>query len=78
MVKKKSFFEKKSVIASFGILALLGGVYFTQLFITGNVTGNAVTISTRYSLTSFMIPLIGLLLLICSIILISYSIVKKE
>jgi len=76
MTKNKSFFEKKSVIATFGIIALLGGVYFTQLFATGNVTGNA--ISTRYSLTPFMISLIGLLLLICSIVLISYSIVKKE
>jgi hypothetical protein len=76
MAKSKSFFEKKSVVASFGILSLLGGVYFTRLFDTGNVTGNAT--GNSYSLTSFMIPLIGLLLLVCSIILISYSIVKKE
>ncbi|MBI3622923.1 hypothetical protein HY212_02470 [Candidatus Pacearchaeota archaeon] len=73
MAKKQSFFEKRSVAATFGILALLGGIFFVKPFLSKNATGNVIGDSSFN-----LIPLIGLLLLICSIVLIAYSIVKKE
>jgi hypothetical protein len=75
--KQRDFFEKRSVIATFGILALLGGIYFaSSLFFGGNVTGNII-LPEQSGLVS-IVPTIGLLLLICSAILIVYAIVKKE
>jgi hypothetical protein len=71
MKKEKSFFKKKSVINSFAIIALLGGFFFLNKRITGNVILN-----NYYSFS--LISLIGLLLIICSIILGTYSIWKKD
>ncbi|MEK6917519.1 MAG: hypothetical protein AABW51_01085 [Nanoarchaeota archaeon] len=72
----KSFFEKRSVVAAFGVLALLGGFYFlNESYLTGKVTGNYVSNgSTPFDLVS----VIGLLLVVCSTILIIYAIVRKE
>ena len=73
MKKKQSFFENRSVVAVFGILALFAGFSFIQP--KGVVTGNAV-LSARYGVS--FLSIIGILLLICSMVLIAYSIVKKE
>jgi len=72
--KQKSFFEKRSVIASFGILALIGAGFFTQTL--GRPTANA--INTEGTSVFSLLPIIGILLLICSIVLIAYSVVKKD
>ncbi len=76
-MEKQSFFEKRSVVATFGILALLGGFYFinTSLLATGRVTGNTIT-NMLYPIN--LVSVIGLLLIICSAILIVYAIVKKN
>lgn len=76
MKKKQSFFEKRSVVAVFGILALFVGASFVQQSV-GGVTGNIVN-AKGGSLFSLAMPMIGILLLICSIVLIAYSVVKKE
>lgn len=68
-----NFFERKGVVAAFGIIALLGGIYFIQPSIGGKVTGNFLSTTNYFNL----IPVIGILLLICSVILIAYTIVKK-
>ena len=74
-MEKHSFFEKKSVVATFGILALLGGFYFLNAsFLTGKVTGNYAGQSSPFDLISG----VGLLLIACSAVLIIYAIVKKE
>ena len=75
-MKTKDFFEKKSVVATFGILSLLGGFYFlNSSILTGRVTGN-------YALDNYrifdMVSVIALLLIVCSAILIIYAIVKTE
>lgn len=77
MVQKKDFLERRSVIATFGILALLGGVYFTlgEGF-SNRPTGNYALTGAAASIN--LISLIGALLILCSAILIVYAIVKKE
>ena len=74
MKKKQNFFEKRSVVAVFGILALFAGASFLQQGI-GSVTGNVVL--NKHAALS-IVPMIGIILLICSMVLIAYSIVKKE
>jgi len=75
--KQKNFFEKRSVVVAFGILALLGGIYFAwPILFKQQVTGNII-FPEESTLTS-IVPTIGLILLICSAILIIYAIVKKE
>jgi len=72
MVKKQSFFEKKSVVATFGVLALLSGIFFVR---PKGVTGNIILSSRSVvDLTS----IIGLLLLICSAILLAYAIARTK
>ncbi|MEK6945684.1 MAG: hypothetical protein AABW63_02735 [Nanoarchaeota archaeon] len=72
----QKFFERKSVVATFGILALLGGFYFlNESYLTGKVTGNYV--SSGSGLFDFF-PILGFLLILCSAVLIIYSIVRKE
>ncbi len=77
---KQSFLEKRSTVATFGILALIGGFVFLNTGssinpFTGRVTGNSVLGNFQpFSLIS----IIGLLLILCSGILIAYSIVKKS
>ena len=76
MKNEKSFFRKKSVVGIFGALALLSGFYFLNTgFLSRGVTGNVV-------LTNFypfsLISIIGMLLILCSAILIIYAIVKRS
>jgi len=71
MPKKQTFFQKRSVIATFGILALIGGALFVR---RSGVTGNVVGFGGSFSIITF----IGLLLLVCSIVLIAYSVVHKD
>ncbi|MBI2044934.1 hypothetical protein HYT23_02665 [Candidatus Pacearchaeota archaeon] len=73
-MSEPNFFERRGVVAAFGILALLGGIYFIQPAISGNVTGNAIVSDTLFNI----VPIIGILLLICSIILLAYAAVKKN
>jgi len=74
MVKKTSFLEKRSVVATFGVLAFLGGISFIKPFGAGNVTGNIISLSG----TTNMLQIIGILLLIGSVTLISYAIIKRD
>ncbi|HLC78753.1 MAG TPA: hypothetical protein VJH92_06525 [Candidatus Nanoarchaeia archaeon] len=73
MAKNKSFFEKKSVVLTFGVLSLLGGLFFVYDTGLGSPTGNAILTEGSFSIITF----IGLMLLICSIVLIAYAVVKK-
>ena len=74
--QKQSFFQKRSVVATFGILALLGGFYFlNESVFTGKVTGNVIS-SNVFPFN--LISIIGMLLIICSAILIVYVIDKKK
>jgi hypothetical protein len=74
MVKDKGFFERKSVVLTFGILSLLGGLFFVYDTGLNSPTGNAILTEGSFNLVSF----IGLMLLICSIVLIAYAIIKKN
>lgn len=78
-MKKQIFFQRKSVIAAFGILALLGGFFFLNFGtfnpFTGKVTGNFVASNF---LPFSLISIIGMLLISCSAILIIYALVKKK
>ena len=78
-MKIESFFQKKSIVATFGILALLGGFFFLNVgnltgFFTTGPTGNAV-LNNFYPFS--LISIIGMLLILCAAILIVYAIVKK-
>ena len=72
---KESFFHKKSVTATIGIVALFGGVYFliSSLGVIG-VTGNIIY-DNVYQIN--LVSLVGLLLVLCSVVLIIYAIRKK-
>jgi len=73
--QKQSFFLKKSVVMTFGIVALLAGFGFlNEAPITGRVTGNLIA-SNLYPFS--FISIIGIFLIICSAILIIYAIIKK-
>lgn len=78
MAKKQTFFRKRSVVATFGILALLGaGIFITINPLSGpSTTGNAVNFGSSGSFN--VVTLIGFLLLICSIVLIAYSVVHRD
>jgi len=75
----KSFFQKRSVVAAFGIIALIAGFLFLNLGavvpLTGRVTGNIV-LNNFYPFS--FISIIGMLLILCSAILIIYAFVKRE
>lgn len=74
--KESGFFHKKSVVASFGVVALLAGAFFlNEGYISGRVTGNVVQSEVQIL---GLVPAIGMILIICSAILIIYAIVKKE
>ena len=76
---KESFFLKRSVVATIGIIGLLGGFVFLNVGgvtnpLSGQVTGNFVL----NSFSSFsIISMIGLLLILFSAALIVYSFVKR-
>lgn len=79
MTKEQNFFKKRIVVAIFGIVALLAGFYFLNFHsavnLSGQVTGNSV-ISGFYPFSA--ISLVGLLLILCSAILIVYAIAKRD
>lgn len=70
MENKKNFLKTRKVTASFALIALIGGAFFLNHSITGNVVLN-----DKYSFN--LVSLIGLLLILCSIILGAYSIKRK-
>ncbi len=73
---EKNFFEKKSVVAVFGIIALIGGFIFLNFgYFSFGPTGNVISTGI-YSLN--LISVIGLVLIVCSAILIVYAIVKRQ
>ena len=80
-MKNTSFFHKRSIVAVFGIAALLAGFLFLNMGVfnpfTGKATGNFVS-QNNNPLTVNLISVIGILLIICSAILIIYAIVKRE
>ena len=67
---KTKFFEKREVSWVFATIALIFGF----LFINSNPTGNVIV--NKQSPVSF-VSIIGLLLLVCSTVLIAYSVKKK-
>lgn len=67
---KEKFFVKKGVIWMFAAIALFFGFWFLDSSFTGNaVVNKQVPVS--------LLSLIGLLLIVCSAVLISYSVKKK-
>jgi hypothetical protein len=67
---KEKFFSKKAVTWVFAAVSLAFGFWFLDSNFTGNaIVNNQVPIS--------ILSLIGLLLIVCSAILISYSVKKK-
>lgn len=71
MKKQDSFFEKKKTTTAFAIIALTAGFLFLNKGITGNVILN-----NKASFT--LLPLIGLLLVLCSLIIAVYTIKKNK
>ena len=69
-MKTANWFKTKKVIAGFAIVALLGGFYFLNNTLTGNI------IVESENSTS-LLSIIGLLLIACSIILGAYAIKGK-
>ncbi len=69
-MKKESFFKRRGVSAIFAVVALVSGF----LFLSKNITGNAV-LNTRNSFN--ILPLIGLSLILCAVILTIYSLKKR-
>ena len=65
--------ESKNATAGFSVVAFIAGVLFLKK--AWEITGNVV-LNNRYSLD--LIPLIGLLLVLCSIILGTYSLRKNS
>ncbi len=75
MKQKENFFKRKTTIVIFTIASLIGGILFLkQSTERANIIGNVI-ITDNYSFNSLL--LIGLSLIICSIILCSYSLKKK-
>jgi hypothetical protein len=67
---KTSWMKKRTIIAGFSILSLAGGILFLDPSVTGNLIFEK---KVQFNLVS----LIGILLIICSILLASYSIKRK-
>lgn len=67
---EKKFFERKGVTWVFSAIALISGV----VFLDSNPTGNVI-VNNKNSVS--IISLLGLLLILCSVILITYSVKKK-
>lgn len=67
---KNNFFDKKGVTWTFAVIALFLGFWFLDSSFTGNaIVNKQVPIN--------LLSLIGLLLIVCSAILISYSVKKR-
>lgn len=67
---KENFFRRKGITWVFAIIALVSGFLFLDSGFTGNVIVNK-------QIPINLLSLIGLLLIACSAILISYSVKKK-
>jgi len=67
---RENFLKKRKVTAAFAVIALVGGFIFLNRGITGNII-----LDSRYSFNA--VSLIGLLLILCSSVLIAYSIKKR-
>jgi hypothetical protein len=67
---EKKFFERKVITWTFAVIALFSGFMFLDSGFTGNVIVNKQS-------TINIVSIIGLLLITCSIILITCSVKKK-
>jgi len=67
---KNNFFRRRGITWVFAIIALISGFLFLDSGFTGNVIVNK-------QIPMNLISLIGLLLIACSSVLISYSVKKK-
>jgi len=67
---KNNFFNKKGTIWAFSVIALVLGFWFLDSGFTGNVIVNK-------QVAINLVSLIGLLLIACSAVLISYSTKKR-
>ena len=70
MKKQENWFKQKKVTIGFSICALIGGFFFLNHSITGNVVLNA-------DKGIDLVSLIGLLLVLCAVILGAYTMMKK-
>lgn len=67
---EKKFFAIKGVTWFFGIIAIIAGF----IFLDSSVTGNAIANNPS---SVNLLSLIGLVLVVCSAVLISYSVRKR-
>ena len=67
---EKKFFKRKSITWTFAIIALIFGFMFLDSGFTGNVIVNKQS-------TINLVSIIGLLLVVCSTVLITFSVKKK-
>lgn len=72
---KENFFHKKSVVATFAILAVVGGIFFMQQG-SQSTTGNIV-LSDYQEFPYNFISIIGMALILCAIVLVVYVIKKR-
>lgn len=70
MKKNLNWFKTKKVTIPFALVSLMGGFFFLNRSITGNVILN-----NKHAFN--LVSLIGLLLILCSVVLIAYSIKKR-
>jgi len=70
MKKETNFLTRKKTTVFFALVALAGGIFFLNKNITGKII-------LEETLSFNLIPLIGLLLILCSIILGVYSLKKR-
>ena len=71
MREKFDWFKTKQATAIFAVGSLIAGFFFLNQTITGNAI-----LSENYSLN--VIPIIGLVLILCSVILGAYSVMKRN
>jgi hypothetical protein len=67
---ERKFFERKGITWIFAVIAVFSGFLFLDSGVTGNVIVNKQS-------TINLVSIIGLLLIVCSTILIAYSVKKK-
>jgi hypothetical protein len=67
---RANFFEKRPVTISFAAIALLFGFFFLDSGITGNAVLNK-------QIPVNLVSIAGLLLILCSVILVAYSLKKS-
>jgi len=69
-MKKNKFLITRGITGIFGVLAAISGLLFLDSEITGNIIAN------KQNPVNF-VSIVGLLLIICSVILIAYT-TRKE